>query len=120
MYTLPLYQLTLVSCLYLPADESYYKKKVNFGRAIPFSMNRGKMEGFERCPLSPSIEWHWSHVSIFLLTKVFSKRMLILNMQFPFQSVGVKLRVVKNVHCPLLQSRRHGWAMGGLARPVSH
>ncbi len=36
MYTLPFYQLTLVSCLYLPADESYYKKKVNFGRAIPF------------------------------------------------------------------------------------
>ncbi len=26
---------TLVSRLYLPADESYYKKKDNFGHAIP-------------------------------------------------------------------------------------
>ncbi len=58
MYTMTLYRFTLVSCLYLPADESYYKNKVNFGRAIPFSTNRGKMEGCERCPLSPSIDGH--------------------------------------------------------------
>ncbi len=69
--TLP---IDTVSCLYLPADESYYKKKVNFGRAIPVSTNRGKMKGVERCTLSPSIDGHWSHVSIFLLTKVITKR----------------------------------------------
>ncbi len=45
MYTLPLYRLTLVSCLYLPDDESYYKTNVNFGLAIPFSTSRGKIEG---------------------------------------------------------------------------
>ncbi len=32
------------------------------------------MESCERYPLSYSIEWHWSHVSIFLLTKVISKK----------------------------------------------
>ncbi len=58
------------SCLYLPAGKSYYKKKVNFGHAIHFSTSRGKMEGCEICSLSPSIDEHWSHISIFLLTKV--------------------------------------------------
>ncbi len=42
------------------------------------------MEGCERCTLSPSIDGHWSHVSICLGTKVITKRMLILDMQFPF------------------------------------
>ncbi len=60
------------------------------------------MESCERCPLSYSIEWHWSHVSIFLLTKVFSKRKLIVNMQFISIPVGLKLKVVKDVLCPLL------------------
>ncbi len=32
------------------------------------------MECCERCTLSPSIDGHWSHVSIFLLTKVFFKK----------------------------------------------
>ncbi len=32
------------------------------------------MEGCEICTLSPSIDGHWSHVSIFLLTKVFFKK----------------------------------------------
>ncbi len=36
------------------------------------------------------------------MMKDITNRMLILDMQFPFQSVGVKLRVVKDVHCPLL------------------
>ncbi len=103
MYTVPFYRWTLVSCLYLSADESYYKKKVNVGHAIPFSTSRGKMQGCETCTLSPSIDGHWSNVSIFLLTKVITKRMLILDMQFHFLSVGVKWKVVKNVHClPLL------------------
>ncbi len=97
--TLP---IDTVSCLYLPADESYYKKKVNFGRAIPVSTNRGKMEGCERCTLSPSIDGHWSHVSIYLLTKVITKRMLILDVQFPFLLLGVKWKVVKDVHCSFL------------------
>ncbi len=42
------------------------------------------MEGCERCTLSHSIEWHWYHVSIFLLTKVITKIMLIFDIQFPF------------------------------------
>ncbi len=60
------------------------------------------MESCEMCPLSYSIEWHWSHVSIFLLTKVFSKRKLIFNMQFICIPVGLKWKVVKDVHCHLL------------------
>ncbi len=32
--------MALVLCLYLPADESYYKNKVNFGHAISFSTSR--------------------------------------------------------------------------------
>ncbi len=102
MYTLPLYRLTLVSCLYLPDDESYYKTNVNFGLAIPFSTSRGKIEGCKICTLSPSMDGHWCQVSIFLLTKVITNRMLILDMQFHFLPVGVKLKVVKYVHCPLL------------------
>ncbi len=58
MHTLKLYRLTLVSCLYLSADESYYKKNGNFGRAIPFSTSRVKMEGFKICTLSPSNDGH--------------------------------------------------------------
>ncbi len=60
------------------------------------------MEYCERCTLCPSIDGHWSHISIFLLTKVFSKRKIILNMQFICIPVGLKLKVVKDVHCPLL------------------
>ncbi len=100
MYTVPLYGWTQVSCLYLPAGKSFYKK-VNFGHAIHFSTTRGKMEGCEICTLSPSIDGHRSHVFIFLLAKVIIKR-LILDMQFIFLPVGVKWKVVKYVHCPLL------------------
>ncbi len=60
------------------------------------------MEGCKRCTLSPSIDRHWSHVSIFLLTKVITNRMLILDVQFPFLPLGLKLKVVKDVHCLLL------------------
>ncbi len=60
------------------------------------------MEGSGRCTLSLSIDGHWSHVSIFLLTKVITKRKIILDMQFPFLPVEVKWKVVKDVHCPLL------------------
>ncbi len=60
------------------------------------------MEGFERCTLSPFIDGHWSYASIFLLTNVITKIMLIFDMQFPFPPEGVKWKVVKNVHCPLL------------------
>ncbi len=102
MYTLPLYQLTLVSCLYLPADESFFQKEVNFEHAIHLYTSRVKIEGCERCTLSPSIDGHWSCNSIFLMTKVNIKRMLILDMQFLFLLLGVKLKVVKDVHCPLL------------------
>ncbi len=52
---------TLVSFLYLPADKSYYKNKVNFGYLIPFSTSRCKMEGCEST-LSPSLDCNWSHV----------------------------------------------------------
>ncbi len=60
------------------------------------------MEGFERCTLSPSIERHWSPVSIFLLMNVNTNRTLIMDMQFPFLHLGVKQKIVKDVHCPLL------------------
>ncbi len=51
MYTVLFYLWTQVSRLYLLADKIYYKMKVSFGRAIPFSTSRGKIEGCERCPL---------------------------------------------------------------------
>ncbi len=60
------------------------------------------MEGCEICTLSPSIDGHWSHVSIFLLTKVIIRKMLNLDMQFPNQPLGLKWKVVKVVHCPTL------------------
>ncbi len=119
--------MALVSCLYLPADKKYYKKIVNFGHAIPFSTSRCKMEGCERCPLSPSIEWHRSHVSILLLTKVITKGKYIFDMQFPFLPVGVKLKVVKDVHCPPLLMDTGLMSIGPLTkkllqkhRPVSY
>ncbi len=60
------------------------------------------MEGCESCTLSHSMEGHWSHVSIFLLTKVIIRISIILDMQFPNQPIGVKLKFVKYLHCPLL------------------
>ncbi len=102
MYTVPFYLIALASCLYLPVDESYYKNKVNFGHAIPFFKSWGKMECCERCTLSPSIDGHWSHVSIFLGTKVIKKIKYILDMQFPFLPVELKLKIVKDVYCPIL------------------
>ncbi len=59
------------------------------------------MEGCESCTLSPSIDGHRSHVFIFLLAKVITKR-IILDIQFPYQPLGVKCKVVKVVHCPTL------------------
>ncbi len=56
------------------------------------------MEGCESCTLSPSIDGHRSHVSIFLLTKVITRRKIILDMQFPNQPLGVKCKVVKVVY----------------------
>ncbi len=60
------------------------------------------MKGCEICTLSPSIDGHWSHISIFLLTKVITNRKIILDMQFPDQTLGVKWKVVKVAHCPTL------------------
>ncbi len=48
------------------------------------------------------MDGHRSHVSIFLLKKVITKRRIILDMQFPNQPLGVKWKVVKVVHCPTL------------------
>ncbi len=59
------------------------------------------MEGCESCPLSNTMDGHRSHVSIFLLKKVITKR-IILDMQFPNQPLGVKWKIVKVVHCPAL------------------
>ncbi len=55
------------------------------------------MEGCESCTLSHSMDGHRSHVSIFLLTKVITKRRLIFYIYFPFLPVGVKWKVVKDV-----------------------
>ncbi len=44
---------------------------------------------------------HLFHVSILLLKKVITKR-IILDKQFPNQPLGVKWKVVKVVHCPTL------------------
>ncbi len=74
----------------------------NFGHAIPFSSSRNNIEVCERCPVSHSIEWHWSHDSIFLFTKVITKRKLILDMQLTFLPVGIKWKVVKGAHCQIL------------------
>ncbi len=60
------------------------------------------MESCERCPLSISIEWHLSHVFIFLLTKVITKRKYILDMQFPFFNSKGKMGGCKR--CPLSPS----------------
>ncbi len=60
------------------------------------------MEGCESCTLSHSMDGHRSHVSIFLLTIVITRRRIILDMQFPNQLLGVKWKVVKVVHCPTL------------------
>ncbi len=62
------------------------------------------MEGCESCTLSHSMDGHRSHVSIFLLKKVITKRRIILDMQFPILPLGVKWKVVKVVHCP-----HYGW-----------
>ncbi len=67
-----------------------YKKNDNCVRVIPFATSRGKMEGCEICTLSTSIDGHWSHVSIFVLKKVITKRRIILDMQFLNQPLGVK------------------------------
>ncbi len=56
------------------------------------------MEGCEKCILSPSIDGHWSQVSIFLLTKVITKINVILDIYFHFVPLGVKWKVVKDVH----------------------
>ncbi len=76
-----------VSCHYIPTDKSYYKINIIFGRAIPFSTSRGKMEGCERCTLSPSIDGHWSHLYL-SGDESYYKKKLILDMQFPFLSRG--------------------------------
>ncbi len=60
------------------------------------------MEGCESYTLSHSMDGHRSHVSIFLLTKVIIKRLIILDMQFSNQPLGVKWKLVKVVHCPTL------------------
>ncbi len=60
------------------------------------------MEGCESCTLSHSMDGHRSHVSIFLVKKVITKRRIILDMQFTNQPLGVKWKVVKVVHCPTL------------------
>ncbi len=60
------------------------------------------MECCERCTMSPSIDGHWSHVSIFLLTKVITKIMLILGHAIPFFTSRCKWKVVKGIHCPTL------------------
>ncbi len=60
------------------------------------------MEGCESFTLSHSMDRHRSHVSIFLVKKVISKRKIILDMQIIFLPVGVKWKVVKVLHCPTL------------------
>ncbi len=60
------------------------------------------MKGCEICTLSPSIDGHWSHVSIVMLTKVITRRRIILDIHFPNQPLGVNWKVVKVIHCPTL------------------
>ncbi len=56
----------------------------------------------EECSAGTHVHFDHSQVSIFLLMKVITLRKLIFDMQFPFLPVGVKWKVVKNVHCPPL------------------
>lgn len=48
--TAPLYNTGLI-CLFLPAEESYCKKKADFAHAIPYSTSKGKKRGCERPPV---------------------------------------------------------------------
>ncbi len=57
---------------------------------------------WEECSAGRHVHFDHSHVSIFLLTNVITKRKYIFDMQFPCLPVGVKCKVVKNVYCPLL------------------
>ncbi len=50
---------------------------------FPKSTTRGKMEGCESCTLSHSMDGHRSHVSIFLLKNIITKRRISLDMQLP-------------------------------------
>ncbi len=61
------------------------------------------------------------------LHAVIPKRKLFFDMQFPFLPVGVKWKVVKNVHCPLLLINTGLMSIGPLTkkllqkhRPVSY
>ncbi len=58
------------------------------------------MKGCESCTLSHSMDGHRSYVSIFLPKKVITKIRIILDIQFPNQPLGVKLKVVKVLYCP--------------------
>ncbi len=60
------------------------------------------MEGCDSCTLSHSMDGHRSHVSIFLLTKVITRRRINLDMQFPNQPLGVKCKDVRVVDFSLL------------------
>ncbi len=51
------------------------------------------MEGCESCTLSLSMDGHRSHVSIFLLKKVITKKRIIKDMQFPLLP-GVKWKKI--------------------------
>ncbi len=59
------------------------------------------MEGCERCPLSHSIEWHWFHVTI-PTDKSYYKINIIFGRAIPFSTSRGIMKVVKDVHCPLL------------------
>ncbi len=60
------------------------------------------MEGCERCTLSYSIEWHWPHVSNFLLMKVTKKKNVNSGRAIPFSTIRGKMEGCEN--CTLLIS----------------
>ncbi len=82
--------MALVSCLYLPADKSYYKIIYIFGRAVLFSTSRGKWKVVKICTLSPSIDGHLYYISFFLLTKLL-QNIVIFGCEFRFLTTRVNM-----------------------------
>ncbi len=67
------------------------------------------------------------HIYIQTITCCYPKKKVFFDMQFPFLPVGVKWKVVKNVHCPLLLINTGLMSIGPLTkkllqkhRPVSY
>ncbi len=102
IYTVPFYWWTLVSRLYLPADESYYRIRLILDLQFhnqPLGVKLKVVWNIYTVPF-----YWWTLVSRLYLPadESYYKIRLILDLQFHNQPLGVKWKVVKVVHCPTL------------------